>query len=378
MDQVPTTTLAQDTPVSDQAATTTTPAESYEELKARHKKEQRDLTARVTALKKTATKGDKKKKKEVAAEVAQLEHDLNQQQDKEENEWKSLHGGALPGAGGQENNALEEDDFDVNDIPIDHLTIDSTPANKQSQQPQQSSGGKKPNRQKARKDRKAQALKEMQHEAEKEAEGQVNMNEVERKAIDELSVVMGVSVKDITADGHCLYNAIADQLSQRYQTEACTPYFDMLCFVRSFIFQSRPADKNKRSFVDLFTISVLEYTCNQTTVKNLRHGTAEYMRQNSDDFLPFLSNKHGDMMSPEDFSEYCNDLESTAVWGGQPELLALSRVHEVPIWVVQMGSPTVKLSADVYPDKTPLMVSYHRHMYGLGEHYNSLRSRTVE
>ncbi|KAG0304655.1 hypothetical protein BGZ98_005227 [Dissophora globulifera] len=354
MDQVPTTTLSQDTPVSDQAATTTTPAESYEELKARHKKEQRDLTARVTALKKTATKGDKKKKKEVAAEVAQLEHDLNQQQDKEENEWKSLHGGsssssshggALPGAGGQEDNAVEEDDFDVNDIPIDHLTIDSTPANKQSQQPQQSSGGKKPNRQKARKDRKAQALKEMQDEAEKEAEGQVNMNEVERKAIDELSVVMGVSVKDITADGHCLYNAIADQLSQRYQTEACTPYFDMLCF---------------------------------TTVKNLRHGTAEYMRQNSDDFLPFLSNKHGDMMSPEDFSEYCNDLESTAVWGGQPELLALSRVHEVPIWVVQMGSPTVKLSADVYPDKTPLMVSYHRHMYGLGEHYNSLRSRTVE
>lgn len=102
------------------------------------------------------------------------------------------------------------------------MTIDPTPAPKpkqQQQQQQSSSGGKKPNRQKARKDRKAQALKELQDEAEKEAAGQVNMNEVERKSIEELANVMNVIVNDVTADGHCLYNAIADQLSQRYQTE---------------------------------------------------------------------------------------------------------------------------------------------------------------
>ncbi|KAF9955337.1 OTU domain-containing protein 6B [Mortierella alpina] len=319
---------------------TSTSTESYDALQARHKRELRDLTARVTALKKTATKGDKKKKKEVLAEAAQLEHALKVQQDKEEKDWRDANGSTanshandIPGSDAQDadnGNSGDEDEFDVNDIPIDHLTLEPTPARKQPQQQQSSSsGGKKPNRQKARKDRKAQALKELQDEAEQEAAGQVNMNEVERKAIEELAQVMGVTVKDVTADGHCLYNAIADQLSQHYQTE--------------------------------------------TTVKDLRHGTAEYMREHADDFLPFLSNKHGDMMSPEDFVEYCKDLESTAVWGGQPELLALSRVHKVPIWVVQMGSPTVKLSADVYPAKTPLMVSYHRHMYGLGEHYNSLR-----
>ncbi|KAF9347602.1 hypothetical protein BGX26_000936 [Mortierella sp. AD094] len=307
-------------------------SETYEELKARHKREQRDLTAKVTALKKTATKGDKKKKKEVTTEVAQLEHSLSQQQEKEEKEWISLHGSTDTQAEAEEEEEEEEDDFDVNDIPIDHLTIEPVFAKKQQQQ-QQSSGGKKPSRQKARKDRKAQALKELQDEAEKEAAGQVNMNEVERKAIEELAQVMGVSVKDITADGHCLYNAVADQLLQHYQIK--------------------------------------------TTVKDLRHNTAEYMRENSDDFLPFLTNKQGDMMSSDDFSEYCKELETTAVWGGQPELLALSRVHEVPIWVVQMGSPTVKLSADAYITKTPLMVSYHRHMYGLGEHYNSLRPKPV-
>ncbi|KAF8935686.1 hypothetical protein EDD21DRAFT_392419 [Dissophora ornata] len=334
-----TTLSSQETPVEDQS--TVAPSETYEELKARHKKEQRDLTAKVTALKKTATKGDKKKKKEVNTEVAQLEHTLNQQQDKEDKEWLSLHKNNNPAssssadgsAGAQDEE--EEDEFDVNDIPIDHLTIETAPAGKQPQQQhQQSSGGKKLNRQKARKDRKAQAIKELQDEAEKEAAGQVNMNEVERKAIEELAVAMSVTVKDVNADGHCLYNAIADQLSQHYQKE--------------------------------------------TTAKDLRHDTAEYMREHSDDFLPFLTNEQGDMMSSEDFKEYCDDLESTAVWGGQPELLALSRVHKVPIWVVQMGSPTVKLSEDMYAAKAPLMVSYHRHMYGLGEHYNSLRPKTVQ
>ncbi|KAG0376545.1 hypothetical protein BGX24_007595 [Mortierella sp. AD032] len=297
-----------DTTQQREEAVTAVAIETLEELRTRHKKEQRDLTAKATALKKTATKGDKKKKKEVLAEVAQLEHGLNQQQESEEKAWLAEHGSSAASGGAHEEEE-EEDDFDPNDIPIDHLTMDPTPSSKQPkqhQQQQQSSGGgggggKKPNRQKARKDRKAQALKELQDEAEMEAAGQVNMNEVERKAIEELATVMNVTVKDVTADGHCLYNAIADQLSQHYQTE------------------------------------------------------------------------HGDMMSPDDFNEYCKDLESTAVWGGQPELLAISRVHKVPIWVVQMGSPTVKLSADVYSTKTPLMVSYHRHMYGLGEHYNSLR-----
>ncbi|KAG0324328.1 OTU domain-containing protein 6B [Podila humilis] len=341
---------------TDTPATTTnviTSLETYPELKNRHKKEQKDLQAKVTALKKTATKGDKKKKKEVLAEVAQLEAGLKTVQDQQEKQWIQTNGSLVDSTNGTpavgvvvvapttttdhagDEQEDEEDDFDPNDIPIDHLSMDPEPVKSKQQQQQQtsSSGGKKPNRQKARKDRKAQALKELQDEAEKEADGQVNMNEVERKAIEELAEVMGVKVKDVTADGHCLYNAIADQLSQHYQK--------------------------------------------QTTVKDLRHDTADYMRENADDFLPFLTNKQGDMMSPQDFIEYCNDLESTAVWGGQPELLALSRVHKVPIWVVQMGSPTVKLSAEIYPAKTPLLVSYHRHMYGLGEHYNSLRPATV-
>ncbi|KAG0249537.1 OTU domain-containing protein 6B [Mortierella polycephala] len=264
---------------------TITPPETLEELKARHKKEQRELTAKVTALKKTATKGDKKKKKEVLIEIAQLEQSLGQQHDKEEKDWLNIHKCDIGSGTGSadvidklEEAADGEDEFDPNDasIPIDHLILDPTQA-KTEPLPQQSHGGKKPSRQKARKDRKAQALKELQDQAEVEAAGQVNMNEVERKAIEELAEVMNVTVKDVTADGHCLYNAIADQLTQQHQTKA--------------------------------------------SVKKLRQETAEYMRQNSEDFLPFLTNTQGDMMSTEDFVGYCNDLETTAVWGGQPEVI---------------------------------------------------------
>ncbi|KAF9578716.1 hypothetical protein BGW38_005351 [Lunasporangiospora selenospora] len=316
-----------------------TQTEAYDDLKARHKKELKDLQARVTSLKRTVTQGDKKKKKEVTAEIARLEKDLKQQQGKEEKEWKAQNENTTasgssssqqnPDSGATVAAEDEEDDFDINDIPIDHLTIDPTPVKSQPQA--QQSKGKKPNRQRARQERKAQAIKEIQDQAEKEAAGQVNMGEVEHKAIAELAVAMSVAVKDITADGHCLYNAIADQLLQHYST--------------------------------------------QTTAKNLRHETAEYMRAHSDDFMPFLTNKQGDMMSDDDFLAYCTELESTAVWGGQLELVALSRTHKVPIWVVQMGSPTLKLSAEEFPTKKPLMVSYHRYMYGLGEHYNSLRPK---
>lgn len=102
----------------------TVPSETLEELKARHKKEKRELTAKVTALKKTATQGDKKKKKEVTAEIAQLEHAQSLQHDKEEKEWLGLYGNSTassstcqaadPASTAQEPED-EEDDFDVND-----------------------------------------------------------------------------------------------------------------------------------------------------------------------------------------------------------------------------------------------------------------------
>jgi hypothetical protein len=48
--------------------------------------------------------------------------------------------------------------------------------------------------------------------------------------------------------------------------------------------------------------------------KELRISAAEYMRQNPDDFTPFLYLEDGN------FDRYCNDIENTACWGGQLEV----------------------------------------------------------
>ncbi|CAD6890300.1 unnamed protein product [Tilletia caries] len=176
--------------------------------------------------------------------------------------------------------------------------------------------------------------------------GQPDLAAAERRGIGELCEVYNAEMYEINPDGHCLYAAVADQLGVR---------------------KSQPTD-----------------------YKSTRHAAAEYMRAHPDDFLPFIAD--GDVVTgakeqvgpsseskgPEaHFEEYCSAIENTGVWGGQPEILALSHAYEVPIHVAQVGMPVLKIGEDNYgsTNRVPLVISYHRHMYGLGEHYNSLRPR---
>ena len=76
-------------------------------------------------------------------------------------------------------------------------------------------------------------------------------------------------------------------------------------------------------------------------------------------------------MSPEEFDQYCANVRDSAVWGGEPEILALSRAFNVPIHIIQGAKPHVVIhnpGGDPPPQNTPIVrISYHRRMYGLGE-----------
>ncbi|CAG8785579.1 17795_t:CDS:2, partial [Cetraspora pellucida] len=97
----------------------------------------------------------------------------------------------------------------------------------------------------------------------------------------------------------------------------------------------------------------------EVNYREMRHEAAMYMRQHPDDFLPFLSNtKDEEMYSLEQFQKYCDELENTAVWGGELEIIAISRVYKVPIHIVQMNSPILKMSDDIFLDKDPIFLSY--------------------
>ena len=117
------------------------------------------------------------------------------------------------------------------------------------------------------------------------------------------------------------------------------------------------------------------------TVSELRQKTASELEGHTEQYLPFLS------MSRTEFSAYCVKMASTAAWGGQVELLALSRVLDRPIEVgyyKKERGRSIVISSQVIQAEGPstvmgdgggrssVILTYHRHMFGLGEHYNSV------
>ncbi|KAG7452558.1 cysteine proteinase [Guyanagaster necrorhizus] len=156
------------------------------------------------------------------------------------------------------------------------------------------------------------------------------------------------SIRQINPDGHCLFSAVADQLS---------------------------------------LLGILQPV--QANYVTVRLAASSYMLSHPDDFLPFLPSTSGEdaagsydegLISPREFEQYCTTIRDTGAWGGEPEILALSCAFNVPIHVVQGGAPPVVVhnpndapGQDDIHTKRAVRISYHRRMYGLGEHYNSLR-----
>ncbi|KDE08937.1 hypothetical protein MVLG_01029 [Microbotryum lychnidis-dioicae p1A1 Lamole] len=190
-------------------------------------------------------------------------------------------------------------------------------------------------RQKMRKMRKEKELEQIKHHAQQEVlHANDNSIEEERQAMHEGCTRLGVRIKEIDPDGHCLYSAIADQANH------------------------------------------LRLSTTKETYLTTRKHAAAYMRGHPDDFLPFLesSDQAEALMTPEEYENYCATVENTAEWGGEPEIRALAKHYNIQIHVLQAGTDLLKVGEDDLPlgPAGPIRISYHRKMYGLGEHYNSL------
>ncbi|KAI8065250.1 hypothetical protein BC940DRAFT_304581 [Gongronella butleri] len=298
--------------------------ESLQHILARHREEERELNNKVIALRKTIPKNNKAKKRDMNNRISDMEYALKTKHDNEIRKFHIKQNGGDP-------DQVQDDDADdgISLDALNRLTVEEEPVAPSSSPVVQAQGlKKKTNKAKLKKEKRAQEMNRLRDEAAKEAEGQVDMGKLESDAIKELLVPMKLRLQEINADGHCLYNAISAQLLERQQ--------------------------------------------DATSHLELRKLAADYMRQHPDDFMPFLYTDNGDMYTQDDFERYCKDLESTARWGGQLEILALSNVKQVPIHIVQMGAPVLKVNDDTFPGKKPLVLSYHKHLYSLGAHYNSL------
>ncbi|CAO3654086.1 unnamed protein product [Mucor fragilis] len=306
-----------DTSATIPATSAATEGLTMDQLLENQKEEQKKLTTKIIALRKGVPKSDKRKKREVASRIADLEYDLKKKHEEEVRVLKAKEAGLDPNA--------PEPELD-DGISLDRLNELSLEEQKKPEETtdttEQQQPKKKVNKAKLRIEKRNAEMERIRLEAEKEAENQPDLGVLETEAIRKLVIPMNLRIKQVVADGHCLYNAFADQLKTRYNKEV--------------------------------------------TYKELRQSAAEYMRQHPDDFRPFLYLEDGD------FDKYCDDMINTARWGGQLEVLALARSSQVPVDIIQDGGPIIKICDDEYPEKSPIKLAYHKHLYSLGAHYNSL------
>jgi len=196
----------------------------------------------------------------------------------------------------------------------------------------------------ARQARKAAAIAQASPNVDPAAEERLQLEiREEEESIKRTCDQLGLHLFHINPDGHCLFSAVADQLS-----------------LLGIVSKSQPA------------------------YMSIRRAAADYIQAHPDDFIPFLPSptREDGIMSHSEFEQYCTSIRDTAEWGGEPEILALSRAYGVAIHVVQGGSPSIVKhepeEADAKAsDRSIAFISYHRRMYGLGEHYNSLHRKST-
>ncbi len=186
--------------------------ESLEELLVRHGKEQKDLQSRITQKKKSATK---KTRKGVNSECEELERQVKERQ---EQERAALESESLPenetGPKAEEISPEESTEASTNGVnsvaeALSRTTI-STPEPPTSEKGQP----RKRNRAKERLARRAAEQEAAVEEAKKEAANQPDRKAIEKEKMQEEFMTRGLMEKLIRPDGHCLFSAIADQLTQ--------------------------------------------------------------------------------------------------------------------------------------------------------------------
>lgn len=295
--------------------------ESRDEMLSRHRKEISQLQDKEMALKKAAAKGSKAeqkaKKKQVDEEISQLSLKL-----------KERHAEELSSLGYSSTNGLEKGK--LNDLVNAIAGVSVTTQVDHS----------KPSKSAKRRGKRAQQELAREQRIREEQDKIVSDRMIEDEKLEKKLQPLGLIINEIKPDGHCMYRAVEDQLA--FLSGGSSPY----------------------------------------NYQELRKMVAAYMRNHAPDFLPFFLSEIGDGdtdISPGDrFEKYCIEVECTAAWGGQLELGALTHCLKKHIRVFSGSFPDVEMGKEYKArdgsgsSGASITLSYHRHAFGLGEHYNSV------
>ena len=164
---------------------------------------------------------------------------------------------------------------------------------------------------KERKNKLVEQFEKKRKEALLEQENEPNYRELEKQKIDALIKPLSLRIHEIRPDGHCLYTSISHQLSLQKE--------------------------------------VMDY-------KHLRKMCAEEISLNKADYLPFLVGEDGNELNDEQFQSYCDKIVNTAEWGGQFEIMALSKALKREIRIIQSDMPILEIGTE-FKESEPLILS---------------------
>lgn len=253
---------------------------TIEEVQARHRRELKDLQGRITSKKKNASK---KTRKGVNDECAAMERDLKEKQASELAALSADASSAVP-----EGTAVDrvEEEGEEMEKAVEKLHLgggegegaarDGADNESPSSQPGSSAqaggggggGGKKRNRQKERLARRAAEQEEATVRAEQEASSMTDHRALESASMQRTMATHSLVEHAIAPDGHCLFSAVADQLTQ----------------------SSIPLSSH-----------------GEPAYRTVRRDASAYMLEHPDDFAPFLE---------EPVDGYARRMRETAEWGG--------------------------------------------------------------
>ncbi|KAI3647726.1 hypothetical protein MP228_007947 [Amoeboaphelidium protococcarum] len=276
--------------------------------------QRKELRAQIQAIKKSTANMNKKDKKAAMEQVHDLEKKIQQLENQKDSEQQQT-------VSSQQSNSA---------VLPESLYKNSDKAGNNLEGGEQ----KKLSKQQLRKLKKQAEIERIRQDAINEPT--VDLAQIERQKIDQLIQSDGLSILEVAPDGNCLFRSIQDQIGNQYNHE------------------------------------------------ELRRMAVEYIREHRDDFAPFVQDDNGDLA---DFEQYCSDMADVnrAKWGGEVEIRALAHAlkRDFVIYQAEFGILRVRHNENdtgyggsnptSTDDDNSIRISYHKHEYGLGEHYNSLR-----
>ncbi|KAM9386029.1 deubiquitinase OTUD6B [Pholidichthys leucotaenia] len=265
-----------------------------------HRREKKELQAKIQSMKNAVPKNDKKRRKQLTEDIAKLEADLSQKHEEELRQLKSTT-----------ESEVEEVINGVRSLKSDDKEQEEV---------------KQPRVTKAQKRRDKKAAQENEREiriAEAEVQNLQGVRHQEGLKLAQKLAQQKLQIKEILSDGHCMYRAIEDQLARRSET-GLTMSVKKLRSCTAEHMKSHPDD-------------FLPFLTNPNT---------------------------GDMYTTDEFEKYCSDVEHTAAWGGQLELRAITQVLHLPIEVIQADSPTIKIGEEYTSEPITLVYMHHAYGLG--------------